>query len=353
MARARNIKPGFYKNEDLAECSVWARFIFPGLWMLADRDGLLEDRPKRIKAELLPFDTQDIEPLLAELAHRKFIVRYANAQGSFIFIPGFSTHQSPHYSEKPSGIKAPPLRETGGYQEPTTPGALPERSESKPLIKRGSQPPDSLIADSLNPDSRKPPQAQAATGARDTSGDQAVAALRLLVEQDGRITLPTKGRMHLGQWATEGLSPAQLGQAIRIARGRKPHPESIPFAYLVPIVEDVKAGRAIDPDEPRGKDAIPEALRRIAAYEAREAAKAAEAGAPPNGHDHVDELPVGEWWLNPDEVMRRGSETGADVRDGEDFEDYTARVLVASGDLGKVLGALSEDMRERVQRVQR
>ena len=35
MARARNIKPGFYKNEDLAECSLTARFIFPGLWMLA------------------------------------------------------------------------------------------------------------------------------------------------------------------------------------------------------------------------------------------------------------------------------------------------------------------------------
>ncbi|MCX8018393.1 MAG: hypothetical protein N2690_10910, partial [Rhodocyclaceae bacterium] len=59
--RARNIKPGFYKNEDLAECSVWARLIFPGLWMMADRDGRLEDRPKRIKAELLPFDAVDVD----------------------------------------------------------------------------------------------------------------------------------------------------------------------------------------------------------------------------------------------------------------------------------------------------
>ena len=66
MARARNIKPGLYKNEDLAECSVWARYIFPGMWMLADREGRLEDRPKRIKGELLPYDSIEVEPLLVE-----------------------------------------------------------------------------------------------------------------------------------------------------------------------------------------------------------------------------------------------------------------------------------------------
>lgn len=76
MARARNIKPGFYRNEDLAECSIWARHIFPGLWMLADREGRLEDRPKRIRAEILPFDMVDVDPLLNELAARGFIGRY-------------------------------------------------------------------------------------------------------------------------------------------------------------------------------------------------------------------------------------------------------------------------------------
>ena len=137
MARARNIKPGFYQNEDLAECSVWARFIFPGLWMLADRDGRLEDRPKRIKAQILPFDNQDIEPLLSELSERKFIYRYESDGSKYIQILGFSRHQSPHYSEKPSIIKPP---------------SLPEYL----IIKEVSQPPDSLNPDSLNPDSLIP-----------------------------------------------------------------------------------------------------------------------------------------------------------------------------------------------------
>src|SRR5688572_30178162 len=102
MARARNIKPGFYKNEDLAECSIWARYIFPGLWMIADRDGRLEDRPKRIKGELLPFDSQDAEPLLRELEARGFIQRYQKEGGSYIQILKFKEHQTPHYSEKAS-----------------------------------------------------------------------------------------------------------------------------------------------------------------------------------------------------------------------------------------------------------
>lgn len=154
MARARNIKPGFYKNEDLAECSIWARFIFPGLWTLADRDGRLEDRPKRIKAELLPFDSQDVEPLLVELHNRCFILRYRNEAGNFIQILKFAAHQSPHYSEKKSVIKPPEFPESYGDEQATTPRKPPDDSGNSGGIKRGSQPPESLVLnpDSLNPD---------------------------------------------------------------------------------------------------------------------------------------------------------------------------------------------------------
>lgn len=104
MARARNIKPGFYKNEDLAECTVWARFIYPGLWMLADREGRLEDRPKRIRAEILPFDLVDVDPLLDELVARGFIRRYAFDGRRYIQITKFLHHQNPHGTEKDSEI---------------------------------------------------------------------------------------------------------------------------------------------------------------------------------------------------------------------------------------------------------
>ena len=56
MARARNIKPSFFTNDVLAEIDPLGRLLFIALWTMADREGRLEDRPKRIKAEALPYD---------------------------------------------------------------------------------------------------------------------------------------------------------------------------------------------------------------------------------------------------------------------------------------------------------
>lgn len=107
MARSRNIKPGFYANEDLAECDIWARFIFPGLWMMADRKGRLEYRPKKIKGELLRFDNQPVEPLLEQLAARGFIAVYGHGEKRYIQILQFHKHQNPHHREAPSAIPSP------------------------------------------------------------------------------------------------------------------------------------------------------------------------------------------------------------------------------------------------------
>lgn len=137
--RARNIKPGFYSNEDLAECSMAARLLAPGLWMLADRDGRLEDRPKRIKGEIFRFDNIDVEPLLAELEAYKHIVRYQISDVNYIQILRFKEHQSPHYSEKESIIPHIPQNYSG---------KLLSLSNNIPQ----PQPPDSLNPDSLNPE---------------------------------------------------------------------------------------------------------------------------------------------------------------------------------------------------------
>lgn len=107
MARARNIKPGFFKNEDLAELSPDVRLLFIGLWTLADREGRMEDRPRRIKAELFPFDSFDVDPMLALLQSKNFIVRYEAAGAKYIQVTNFVKHQDPHYKEKASEIPPP------------------------------------------------------------------------------------------------------------------------------------------------------------------------------------------------------------------------------------------------------
>lgn len=110
--RARNIKPGFFKSEGLASCSFQARLLFIGLWCIADREGRLEDRPARIKAELFPYDNVNVEKLLDELASKKdcdgtpsFIVRYGE-QKKYIQILHFLSHQHPHLKESESQIPA-------------------------------------------------------------------------------------------------------------------------------------------------------------------------------------------------------------------------------------------------------
>lgn len=108
MARARTIKPGFFTNELLAECSPFARILFAGLWCIADREGRLEDRPRKIRAELLPYEAGiDADALLSELAARGFVTRYEVEGTRYLCIPEFHKHQNVHPREVASVIPEP------------------------------------------------------------------------------------------------------------------------------------------------------------------------------------------------------------------------------------------------------
>jgi hypothetical protein len=111
MARSRNIKPGFFTNDRLAELPPLARILFPGLWCIADKEGRLEDRPRRIAAQILPYDQDaDVEELLGLLAagSDSFIVRYQVDGERFIQIRNWDRHQRPHWQETASVIPAMP-----------------------------------------------------------------------------------------------------------------------------------------------------------------------------------------------------------------------------------------------------
>jgi len=119
--------------------------LFPGLWMLADRDGRLEDRPLRIKAQIFPYDNVDVEALLGELASAReitgapaFIVRYEVGGNRFIQVLHFASHQNPHKNEKSNNFPPPPesaLKPHESYEHPTAPvitGAVPDNSHTTP-----------------------------------------------------------------------------------------------------------------------------------------------------------------------------------------------------------------------------
>jgi len=104
MARIRYIKPGFFTNDELAELKPLARLLFIGLWCVADKEGRLHDRPKRIKAQVLPFDAANVNGLLDGLQDRGFISRYEVDGERYIQVVNFDKHQRPHHKEEASKI---------------------------------------------------------------------------------------------------------------------------------------------------------------------------------------------------------------------------------------------------------
>lgn len=150
MARARNIKPGIMDNEELAQCSFEARLLFIYLWMLADREGRIEDRPPRVRVQAFPYDPGvDIDALLNELdavgdENDGLIVRYTVTGKKYIQIANFKKHQSPHVKERASTIPAP--------------------TQHKPSTRPA--PPDSLNHDSLIGDVTQKPSTRQGTGSR-------------------------------------------------------------------------------------------------------------------------------------------------------------------------------------------
>lgn len=98
--RARNLKPSFFSNEDLGECEPLARLLFEGLWCMADAEGRLENRPKRIKAQVLPFDDCDIVKLLGQLESKGFIESYTASGVACIQVVNFLRHAKPHPKER-------------------------------------------------------------------------------------------------------------------------------------------------------------------------------------------------------------------------------------------------------------
>lgn len=151
--RIRSVKPGFWANETLAELSHRTRLLFIGLWNLADRRGRLEDRPKRIRVEVFPYESEPVDKELASLAAAGFLIRYERDGLNLIQISNFEKHQritgkeAEYESEFPGPHRGntweTPEKRTGTHREaPVTPpsdaSVMPgETTETHPGAQEG------------------------------------------------------------------------------------------------------------------------------------------------------------------------------------------------------------------------
>ena len=150
MARARNIKPQFFTNDELSELPPLARLLFIGLWTIADFKGCFEYKPKRLKVQLLPYDECDIEQLVSALDKSRFISIYSVQGQTFGKVLNFNKHQNPHKNEKEKGSDIPDI-----YQNDAENVMFSDNLEDIEINhdQNGSDPADSLnlIPDSCSP----------------------------------------------------------------------------------------------------------------------------------------------------------------------------------------------------------
>lgn len=201
MARARNIKPGFFRNADLVELPFHTRLIFIGLWTLSDREGRLEDRPKQIKMEVMPADNVDCNASLDELQSIGVIERYEVDGKRYIQIINFGKHQNPHRDEKPSTIPKKGAGTVAASSEHHASTVQAPCKHSADTVGIGLIPefliPDSLNSEFLIPDSGFPdvPPASACedspSGSQNSDPVQAIAESLPDEKSAGEVTRKT------------------------------------------------------------------------------------------------------------------------------------------------------------------
>lgn len=156
MARIRTIKPEYFKNEKLAELPATARLLFIGLFCLADCEGRLEDRPKRIKAEIFPYETNaDVDALLSKLQTAGFIERYEVGDQKLIQVVNFLKHQRITGKEALSKSEFPQMPEnTNGNKRGNTGETTGEqlgRQEGKGKEWKGKDIPEGIVGTEVPP----------------------------------------------------------------------------------------------------------------------------------------------------------------------------------------------------------
>ncbi len=115
MPRARNIKPAFFENEFLGTLPGDIQILFIGLWTEADREGILEYRPAKLRKALFGFRPDITDEIfngyitvLEQLDCGSMLKKTVCNGKQYIIITNFLDHQTPHKTEKKK--KCPTLK---------------------------------------------------------------------------------------------------------------------------------------------------------------------------------------------------------------------------------------------------
>jgi hypothetical protein len=104
MARIRTVKPEYWTDRRVGECSTNARLLFIATWNFADDEGGLDRSAKQLKAQAFPYDNLDCEPLVQELLNAGLLIEYESGGQKYLHIKNFRKHQR---IDKPQKARIP------------------------------------------------------------------------------------------------------------------------------------------------------------------------------------------------------------------------------------------------------
>jgi hypothetical protein len=221
------------------------------MWMFCDDQGIHPAKAKTLRGEIFPLDesitTAHVVEWVGELLAADLLREYEVNGERFWIVTGWKKHQK---IDKPSRKHPPPLPESKGVEG--------SREEGKESLASASA---STVA---NHTPALPPVAALAEWPSST--DPRVLSLQgLCLGYRCQVSAA-----HAQQWVSDGLTEAELREALDRAKAKKPG-MSFPIGFLQHFVLDVRNGVGGHAQEPRGKDAIALAVANLAVKEANAA----------------------------------------------------------------------------------
>lgn len=124
--RIRNIKPAFWRSDDIVSKDWHVRLVFIGLWSYVDDNGVGIDKLSDITADLFahdlsidPIETLNRVSTALDVLHKAGLIqRYAAGGKRYIFVSRWDSHQKVTNPNKPR-FPRPDESLTSGYIEPT------------------------------------------------------------------------------------------------------------------------------------------------------------------------------------------------------------------------------------------
>ncbi|PRI11907.1 hypothetical protein B4915_02185 [Leucobacter massiliensis] len=254
VAKIRSLKPEFFSSEQIVSVSIPARYLFEGIWVFGDDEGLIKHSPMSLKMKVFPGDSIEVEPLVCELLREGLVIEVSSDQGPLLWAPNVQVHQSPkrptptkftrvtppfsaRYSAAESG-NVPPVRGTRGEQgtaeaPPEPPLVALERSGEE---RKGEEGNTSEVADATRPDVERlldllDEELQKNGVKRLPKRNKANRdAMRLLLDRDGRSEEQVANAIRWAQsnefWRSNILSASKLREKYetlraQAARGRR------------------------------------------------------------------------------------------------------------------------------------